>query len=165
MRLAVEFSKIQVKFIDFTHLTWKFHQLYTIIHSSIPCYLKLDIHQDTCPLYVDSSLWIPLRGPPGGMKTHEQRVSQILWCKNPWKQMLVAGWTNLFWSGIYWQLGDYMPPTTFKGNQKQPLTWEKNKQWIGRRHERNILQHPPWIQKFVQRWHGNFRIVLSLKLT
>ena len=25
-------------------------------------------------------------------------------------------------SGIYSQLGDYMPPTTFYGNQKQPLT-------------------------------------------
>ena len=24
-------------------------------------------------------------------------------------------------SGIYCQLGDYMPPTTFYGNQKQPL--------------------------------------------
>ena len=34
-------------------------------------------------------------------------------------------------SGIYCQLGDYMPPTTFYGNQKQPLIWIPPMEFLG----------------------------------
>ena len=42
----------------------------------------------------------------------------------PW--VLSVGVARYKWyiSGIYCQLGDYMPPTTFYGNKKQPLIIE-----------------------------------------
>ena len=51
-----------------------------------------------------------------------------------WSLVAIYKW---YISGIYCQLGDYMPPTTFYGNQKQPLIW----QWRNKNNNNIFIFH------------------------
>ena len=55
------------------------------------------------------------RGFPGMLK------QKAFFWKSECKMKRVINGCFWYISGIYCQLGDYMPPTTFYGNQKQPL--------------------------------------------